>query len=107
MSSYKKKPKKRLRYRFEGRKFTDLPKHIPWMELVKTKKVKTEYLTKWGYWFQQGTRKQLQDSRNPQEEARAKRTHQTFTTKVQKVSFFKRILNYLKSIKWLSNLLKR
>lgn len=75
--SYRKKPKKRQHYRFEGRKLTDLPKDIDWMDLVKNKNVKSEYLTEWGYWFNQGTKKQLSMTRNNVEEARARKTHLT------------------------------
>ena len=106
--SYKKKPKKRKLYRFERRKLTDLPKDIDWMSLVKHKQVKTEWLLKWGYWFDKGTKKELHDSRNPEEEARARRTHQTFTvTKSNpKMSWWKKLLNVLNPRTWQLSLQK-
>lgn len=108
MATYKKSPKKRKHYRFEGRKLTDLPKDIDWIALVKHKNVETEWLVKWGYWFQQGSRAELHLTRNPVEEIRAKRTHQTFTVikNIPKVSWWKKLLNLLNPKKWQLSLQK-
>lgn len=108
MSNYRKKPKKRKFYRFEGRKLTDLPKDIDWLALVEHKKVKTEWLLKWAYWFDKGTKKELRESRNVEEEARARRTHQTFTFvyNINKLSWWKKLLNLLNPRKWQLSLQK-
>ncbi len=101
MGTYLKKPKKREVYRFEKKKLTDLPADVDWLRLVKDKKVENEWLIKYPYWFQKGTKKQLHDSRNLEEEARARRTHVKITRKnIVKPSFWKRIINKIKRLKW-------
>lgn len=101
--TYQKKPKKRLHYRFEGRKLDELPADVDWLAMVETKIVPNEVILKHSYWIEKGSKSDLRKTMSFSKELEAKRSHHKPNYTVIEESWWKKLINRIKRIKWQFN----